>query len=428
MRGHRLTASVMAGLLLCLLLTACAAEQTKDSRAGEGEQKILNVWHQWGSGNKSEKFIQEAADHYEKAHPDIKIKLHALSTKTYTTKISMDFVGTAEDVDVFYYQVPSLMSQLVRADQLLPLNDYLSPKVLAKIKEGRLRDTTVGGKIYGLPLYSSVFVLYCNRALFRQCQAELPATGEQLLDVGRELLKQGITPLAVGAQDSWLAGGLYESIAVTGVGADRMRAVAAGELSMKEIPEFRTAAEQMNTLFEEGFLGELPLNMTEYDAMEAFFDGRAAMLLDGTWASEYIDNSGMDPEEIEVIGFPPYAGSRFAGNYVGSMTSGSFFVNKNTDLPEEAADFAIYLTEYLGTRVYESGSGLACWDAERTSLSPTLKKVIALWDGADNYVSAWDTILPKESAQLHLRECQELLSPEADLEGFLAVHDEILMK
>lgn len=426
---RKYTPVLMSGLLIMsMLLTSCGIRHIEDQEKPGEEQKVLNVWHQWGGDTKSGELIQEAVSHYEKAHPDIKINIHSLSTKTYTTKITMDFVGTAEDVDVFYYQVPSMMNRLVDADKLLPLNEFLTGEVLSKIKPGRLQDMTVDKNIYGLPLYSSVFVLYCNQKLFREAGVELPDTSEEFLEAGRELLKHGITPLAVGAQDAWLAGGLYESAAVTMVGADAMKEVLNGDKTMAENSEFGAAAEQLHAFFEEGMFGEQPLNMTEFDAMDAFLDGHAAMFLDGTWASEYIDVSGMDPGDIAVIAYPPSADSRYVGNYVGSMTSGSFLVNKNTELPGEAADFTIYLTEYLGTRVYESGSGLACWDADQTNISPTLKKVAALWDGVENFVPAWDTVLSIESAQLHLNECQGLLQHDVDVEQFLREHDELLGK
>ena len=423
--GRSLLRLSLLALLSGILLAGCGAGQVENTPEAEPEQKVLNVWHQWGSGMKSEEFIQEAAALFEKEHEDVKIQIHALSTKTYTIKLSMDFLGTAENVDVFYYQVPSMMKQLVGADKLLPLNEYLPRETLEKIKEGRLTDTTDDGKIYGLPLYSSVFVLYCNRTLFEQAKVSLPTTYEELLAAGEALSGRGVTPLAVGAQEPWLAGGLYESMAITKVGAETMTKVVNGEASMSEIPEFREAAEQMNALFEAGFFGETPLNMTEFDAMDSFLDGNAAMFLDGTWASEYIDASGMAPDEIAVIGFPPSGDSLYAGNYVGSMTSGSFLVNKNTEFPAEAAEFAIDLSEYLGTRVYESGAGLACWEADASNITPTLKKVAALWDGVDRYVPAWDTVLPKEQAQRHLSECQGLLLHEPDFDGFLEAHEEM---
>ena len=57
-----------------------------------------------------------------------------------------------------------------------------------------------------------------------------------------------------------------------------------------------------------------------------------------------------------------------------------------------------------------------------------MKKVVELWDGVDNYAPAWDTILPKELAQLHLSECQGLLRHEPDLDEFLVAQDAILEK
>jgi hypothetical protein len=57
----------------------------------------------------------------------------------------------------------------------------------------------------------------------------------------------------VGAGDSWLAGALYENLAVREVGAEKCSAVLSGEASMLDDPGFRTAAEKMNELFRTEF-------------------------------------------------------------------------------------------------------------------------------------------------------------------------------
>lgn len=50
----------------------------------------------------------------------------------------------------------------------------------------------------------------------------------------------------------------------------------------------------------------------------------------------------------------------------------SFWVNKNTKYPDEAAKFAIYMNEKMGKASYETGTGFCGWDIEldESNLNP----------------------------------------------------------
>ena len=283
--GRACLAAALTAALTAALLAGCGAPTQKAAPAAEtsgAAAAVLDVWFQ--SDNPSSAFnskMEEAVSQYQQANSGTELALHSLDSSSYKEKLATDFTGKASDIDVFYDWAPAKLTQLVRADRVLPLDGRISDAKLAEIKKDSQDSFTVDGKLYGLPMNSSMMLVYCNRGLFEQAGAQLPATWDELLAAGEKLRAIGVRPLAVGAGDSWLAGALYESLAVREVGAEKCAAVLAGEASMLDDPGFRTAAEKMNELCRDGILGDNPLQVTDTDALGDFIDGKVGMLLDG---------------------------------------------------------------------------------------------------------------------------------------------------
>ena len=119
-----------------------------------------------------------------------------------------------------------------RADGMLVVtldNSFSGP---VRESDGALLSSKRASLGLGTASVKAMMLVYCNRGLFEQAGAQLPATWDELLAAGEKLRAIGVRPLAVGAGDSWLAGALYESLAVREVGAEKCAAVLAGEASM----------------------------------------------------------------------------------------------------------------------------------------------------------------------------------------------------
>jgi raffinose/stachyose/melibiose transport system substrate-binding protein len=420
----------ITSVLMAFLLTGCFSSQNETLSAGEisgADTTELDVWYQ--SDNPSSAFnskMEEAASQYEQTHSGVKLVLHSLDSASYKEKLATDFTGKADDIDVFYDWAPAKLTQLVEADRVLPLDAYISDEKLTEIKKDSQNSFVIDGNIYGLPMNSSMMLVYCNRGLFEKAGAQLPATWSELLDAGEKLKAEGIRPLAVGTGDSWLAGALYESLAVREAGAEKCSAVLSGGVSMLDDTGFRTAAEKMNELYRDGILGDNPLQVTDTDALSYFIDGKAAMLLDGSWAAASIDNTpDRAASDVVPIIFPLADDGKYASDYIGG-TSVSFFVNKNTDAPDEAADVALYFAESIGRASSKMGLGFSCWNDSSDDLPPTFAAAQKLFDQAGKNVRSWDTVLDSAAAKTHLEACQALLADEPDIEKFLISHEEVL--
>lgn len=426
---RKILAALLSAVMCVGLLAGCGAENTKES----GDGKVtLDVWDIWTDPSSSlTTAFEDAVAQYEEEHPDINIELHGLDTDAYKTKMSTEFAGKAEGIDVFYYWAPGMIRKLIEADKVLPIDEYVTDEQLDRVKEGRTQSFEFDGKLYGLPIDSYMVILFCNQELFDQAGAKIPTTYEELLEAGKKLQQlDGVTPLALGAKDGWLAGTLYESLAMREVGAEKVNQVLLGEEPFDD-PGFTSAAEKMNELYENGILGENPLEDGEAEANAKFLGGRAAMRLTGSWFATDIDSSedSTIADNVVVTTFPMTRSDGATTDYSGGANS-SFFVNKSTEHPKEAAEFAAYITEAMGSQAPELGSGFTSWnvDNDESKISPTFAKMIPLFDEVENGVLAWDTVLDANPAATHQEECQTLLADSADVDAFIQGHQEVIGK
>lgn len=425
----RILATLFSAVMCVGMLAGCGAGEGED--AGDG-QVTLDVWDIWTDPSSSlTTAFETAVEQYEVDNPDINIELHGLDSDAYKTKMSTEFAGKAEGVDVFYYWAPGMIKKLIEADKVLPIDEYVIDEQLTRVKEGSTQSFEFDGKLYGLPIDSYMVILFCNQELFDEAGAKIPTTYEELLEAGEKLQQlDGVTPLALGAKDGWLAGFLYESIAMREVGAEKVNQVLLGE-EVFDNQGFVSAAEKMNELYKAGFLGENPLEDGEAEANAKFLGGRAAMRLTGSWFASDIDSADDSDvkDHIVVTTFPITREEGAVTDYGGGSNS-SFFVNKSTDHPKEAAEFAAYICEAMGSQAPELGSGFTAWNVEtdESKISPTFAKMMDLFEGVENGVLAWDTVLDSNPAATHQEECQTLLEDPADIDGFIQGHQEVIGK
>ncbi|MDD2971256.1 MAG: extracellular solute-binding protein [Lachnospiraceae bacterium] len=403
-------------------------EAAETADAAGGDKVTLNVWHQWSNDTNELKAIYEkAVEDYMAENPNVVINSETLDTEAYKTKISAEFAGDASGIDVFYYWGAGMARKLVNADKLLPLDDYLTDDVKGRILEGSTSAFTYDGKLYSVPSFSWYMTLFCNQDLFDKAGAKIPTTYDELLDACKKLSTlDGVTPMAAGAKDGWNAAFIYQALALREMGAADVNKMLAGETEFGG-DGYKAAADKVAELYNAGAFGKNPLESGNDDANSAFISGTAAMRLMGSWFANQVytdDTATIDPSKVVACKIPMITGKGNESDYCGGFVE-SFWVNKNTKYPEEAAKFAIYINEKMGVAAYETGSGFSGWttEADESNLNPLFIQIKDLLGEGKEGVLAWDTSLDSEPATIHNEQAQTLFAPNADTESFMEEHE-----
>lgn len=444
---------VLLGASMVLGMTACGGADTAatgDTKSAEsqtssegsadaagtsetsGEAVTLNVWHQWSNDtNELKAKYEEAVAEYMEENPNVTIHSETLDTEAYKTKINAEFAGDADGIDVFYWWGAGTAKKFVEADKLLALDDYITDDVRSRMLEGSTGAFEYDGKLYSVPMFSWYMTLFCNTELFDEAGATIPTTYDELVDAVQKLSQlDGITPMASGAKDGWNAAFMYQALALREVGADNVNAMLQGEVPFGEDEGYAEAAQKVIDLYNMGAFGKNPLEGGNDDANAAFGSGKAAMRLTGSWYANSIytdEQTTIDPEDVVAVGIPMIDGKGNASDYCGGFVE-SFWVNKNTAYPEEAAKFAIYINEKMGVACYETGSGFSGWttEADESNLNPLFIQIKDLLAEGKAGVLAWDTSLDSEPATIHNEQTQTLFAPGADVDSFIQAHEDAI--
>ena len=415
-------------------MTGCASKGSTSPESGSGSGKVvLNVWHQWSNDtNELKKKYDEVVSAYMAENPNVEINTQTLDTEAYKTKISAEFAGDAKGIDVFYYWGAGTARKMINADKLLPLDPYITDEVKGKLLEGSTAAFEYNDKTYSLPSFSWYMTLYCNKALFDQAGAELPDTYDKLVSAVEKLSTlDGVTPLASGAKDGWNAAFIYQALALRTVGAEGINKMLSGKAPFEGVV-YEEAVNKVQELYKMGAFGANPLEQSNDDANAAFGTGKAAMRLMGSWFANsiYSDKTvTIKPEDVVAMKIPMITGKGNETDYCGGFVE-SFWVNKNTKNPDEAAKFAIYINEKMGEAAYETGTGFSGWKTEgdEKGLNPLFIQIKDLLSQGKTSVLAWDTSLDAEPATIHNEQVQTLFAPNADISEFIKEHETAINK
>lgn len=404
------------------------ASDSKDSVSGE-ENLTLEFWHVWPQGEMADS-IDEFIDEYTTEHPNIEIKQTTATAGDYKTRKLPVAVSGGEVGDIFFSYGAGYSKPFVDADTVLPLDDYIAAdKTQDRLLEGVTDNFIYDGKTYGLPLKNWCVVLYCNSQLFEDNNIKYPETFDELLTAIDQFNELDITPMALGAKNAVGAELIQNALAAKTAGADAVTAAQNGTGSF-DTPEIAQSAQLLADLMERHAFPDGVLGLDAQEAVMDFHTGHAAMLVTGSWEALTCESANSTLNGlVKPMPFPNVQGGKGE-----TCTSGGaidcFMINKKTEHPDEAFDFAVKLAEYLSAEAYKMGDSLPAWkiDIDPSEVNPVLAEIQEFTKNYDKYVLAWDTGLTGKAIEKHLNLLQEVLGEAVTPEEFAKQMQEVNQK
>ena len=300
MKKRTLLKAVCGAAAAAMLLTACGGgtstpastaggDSTPASTAG-GSGVTLTYWSMWNSTEGQAKVIQEAADAYEAA-TGIKINIE------WKGREVKNLIGAAldagEDVDFFDQdyifvaeQAGKYCADLTDMVAAAGYEDHALPVLIEKAKSYN------DGVLKVIPYQPYTTGVWYNKAMFEAAGiTETPETFQDLLDVCEQLKASGVNPMTCDQGDgtALLMGyqlGRY-------LGQDGLLDVI-NNVKWADTPEVRQAAEDIYTLFANGYMSEYAPGVYPDGQNELGF-GESAMLLQASWVpNEIVQNTGAE--------------------------------------------------------------------------------------------------------------------------------------
>lgn len=405
--------------------TASAGGQTEEGTeaSGTGEKVTITLWSQFSDPNSTDGnyvAFYNALESIKEDMPNVEVVHEGTESESYKVKLKTAMAGN-ELPDVFFNWGAGTMKPYVDAGLVLPMDDYMTDEVKAKILGGTLDNFTFDGKVYGYPYSVAVASLYVNTELFEQNNVKIPETYEEFLAAVDAFKAAGITPISLGEKDLWPGLMIFGIHAIRMAGAEDFNAALMGEGSYNT-PEMVEAARLVQELATRGGFGESAMGTSEDDAVAAFKQGRAAMMFMGSWLNGDCEaDDAAVKGKISVIKFPAIEGGKGSADEFHGGSGETFLVSSATEHPDEAAAVAQYICEKMSKDQYLAGSGMPAWDADMgdtSDLNRLSQEIADLTKDATGYVYWLDSLTGGSAADTLMNEIANLIAGSETPEEF----------
>ncbi len=387
---RRFSGLFTALVLLTLVLTACGGGSS--GGATTPSKVTVNWWH-ISTTDPGKTDLQNIANQYMKAHPNVTIKITILENDAFKSKLTT-VMQSGKPPDLFHSWGGGVMQQYAEAGLLKDITPQLQGDWGNSFNQSALNVYGANGKYYGVPWDMGAVGFWYNKAIFTKLGIEAPQTWTAFLNVVKQIKAAGITPLAVGEKEKWPGHFYWTYLAVRLGGKAAFDKAYSRSGSFADQP-FVQAGQYLQQLinldpFQKGYLGS-----TYGDEQTLIANGKAAMELMGQWAPSGDAAVAKDKKgpELGFFPFPAVEGGAGAANDIMGGGNG-IAVGKNA--PPEAVDFLRYFTNVENQRkMAEDGLILPTVKGAADAVTnPQLQSVLKAVTNAGYFQLYYDQYLP----------------------------------
>lgn len=408
----KLLAVLLTATMTATLLAGCgnSADDTpapaQDAAAGDeapagdsaasGEVQEI-TWMFWDDLNATEDLISKGyADVIDRFNEDYAGQYHVTPITTnleeYYPKLNA-LVASKETPDVFIVSPGPNLTDYVDPGVAAPLDDYLADGWKDTFtSDAVFSQMTYDGKIYAVPLNIAAACAFYNTEMFEAAGVEVPKTWDEMLDACGKLEAAGYTPVTISAGTAWclsmVAGYLCEMEGVD------LAALADGSASWEDGKMASAASKlvELSQYFQKTAAGD-----TNDVATSRFYNGEAAILIQGSWAIAQINGSNPDFEsKCGVFQFP--------GVERVIAKSDSLAMSSATEHPEACIALMKYFTDDTAQKyTAEIGGKIPVTNVEYdASVAPAqLAYVMDVFGGAKGTFGFYNESMPSTEAGAH---------------------------
>ncbi|MEV7401111.1 extracellular solute-binding protein [Streptomyces sp. NPDC091267] len=197
----RIAAPAAALVLAGLTATACAPQTSDTGAKGDEKTGTLRVWLFQEVGNKpKEKVVDAAVADFGKAHKGAKVEIEYIPVETRAQRVKAAFNDPKSAPDLIEYGNTDTAGY-VKDGGLADITPEFGAWADAKDTDPTAKQSvTVGGKIYGAPLFVGVRALYYRTDVLKDLGIEAPKSQAELISTAKKIHKKkpGLYGLAVG--------------------------------------------------------------------------------------------------------------------------------------------------------------------------------------------------------------------------------------
>lgn len=299
-----------------------------------------------------EKVMNELVAKFESENPGIKINYTAERDETaYYQKLQADILS-GQGIDVFDVHPNAKYSTYVNGGYILDISDLDFNKVY---DSGVASVSTIDGKNYGYILATNLYGIFYNKDLFKEMNAEVPTSYEELkvvVEKSKAAGYGGISYCGATVVGNWLANALLSQGLQTENFHDFWEQIGTGKLTdINQNPDIRKVFDSL-AAFNKDKLFYDNAEAIQYDQSIALFSQKkASMMFMGSWELANLDTTYKDMN-IGIFQLPSLNGSKIAHAECGQVVS----IYSKTPNPEAAKKWVEFLATPENAAIYTTSS------------------------------------------------------------------------
>ncbi|WP_243110017.1 extracellular solute-binding protein [Clostridium sp. E02] len=317
-----LAASLVVGSLAgCSVSTDTGSTDKSDKSQEEGNSAEVKAtgdeeqitWMFWDNLEATEDLIskgyKDVIDRYNETYKG-KYYCNVVTTnlEEYDTKLNA-LVASGNTPDVFICNPGPNLTQYVDAGVAADLTDMLKKDETEwynGFTDGIFERITYDGKIMAVPTNFASACVFYNTDIFKEAGVEVPKTYEDLIEACKKIKEAGYTPISCSAGTAWCLSMVAGYLCDREGGPDNLAQVNAGTLdwTSKSFLDAGTKLQELSKYFQDSAAGD-----SNDQATANFYNGDAAMLVQGSWAIAQINGNNPEFEDkCGVFQFPKIEG------------------------------------------------------------------------------------------------------------------------
>lgn len=288
------------------------ATAEKEADLTSGEVKEI-TWMFWDDLDATEDLItkgyKEVIDRYNEVYSG-KYHCNVITTnlEEYLTKLNA-LVAAGKTPDVFICDPGPRLTSFVEAGIAADLTDILQNQEsewYGTFTEGIFERLTYDGKIMAVPTNFAAACVFYNTDIFEEAGAEVPTTYDELLVSCQKIKEAGYTPISCSAGTAWCLSMIAGYLCDREGGPDNLIGITDGSLDWTD-SSFINAGNKLKELSQ--YFQETAAGDSNDQAVANFYNGEAAMMVQGSWAIAQINGNNPEFEErCGVFQFPAIEG------------------------------------------------------------------------------------------------------------------------
>lgn len=299
----------------------------------------------------------------------------------------------------------------------------MTHKVLDRIIPSIAEGGKIDGKVYAIPnIGTQPIVFYYNTELFKEAGIKVPHTWDELLHAVDTFTSKGIIPIALAGASKWTNMMWLEYMFDRVGGSEVFTKIANGEKNSWSDPAVVEALTKIQDLVKAGAFGDTFGSVVADNNADVALvhTGKAAMLLQGSWAYGTFLTDSPDFVANGNLGFAPFPtveGGK--GDPTAIVGNQSNFWSVSSNASQAQQDSAkkyldnLFSDDYVKAMV-EGGDIPVTTDAQKfidgTDQAEFVDFGYKLVLDSSNFQLSWDQELPPDTSQILLDNIQQLFN------------------